>query len=221
VDPFFQFITENELVIYILLGIGGLFALRTLVLGWTEWQKSIFGLEKELAFNKIKSSGVILILLVMIGLSQFCFVSFVIPFFPSTAFEATPTANLLAGTPNAPGTEMTAGPGSQIPAEGTIGCTAGQIMITSPAPDEEISGKLTVKGTINVQNFGYYKYEYSQANDIWVTIAAGDKLILDGELGNWDVTQLTPGDYQLRLMVTDNTGAALPSCSLTVKIRPE
>lgn len=220
-DPFFQFIAENELVIYAILAIGGLFALRALLVGWKEWQKAIFGLEKEFAFNKIKSSGVILIILVMIGLSQFCFVSFVIPFFPSTTFQVTPTANLLAGTAMPPGTELTAVVGNQLPPEGTIGCTTGQIMIVSPTPNQEISGKLTIKGTINVTNFGYYKYEYSQGNDIWVTIAAGDKLILDGELGNWDVSQLPPGDYQLRLLVTDNTGAALPSCSLTVKVRPE
>lgn len=219
-SAFFEFIVDNEVVIYVLLGIGGLFALRGLLAGWADWQKSIFGLEKEFAFNKIKSSGVILILITMLGLSQFCFVSFIIPIFPSTTFQPTATINI-SGTPQVGGEDLTAAPANAAPPEGSVGCIPGQIMISSPLPNEEISGKLTLKGTINVQNFGYFKYEYSQGNDIWVTIAAGDKLVVDGELGNWDVSQLTPGDYQLRLLVTDNTGAALPSCSLPIKVTSE
>ena len=206
------------MAIYLILGVAAIFALRGLIVGWVEWQRSLFGLEKEFAFNKIRGAGVVLILLVMVALSQFCFVSFVVPMMPSTALKPTPTVNLLV-TPGAGGEQMTAQPA--MAPEGSEGCVPGQLIITSPAPNEEIKGKITIKGTINVENFGFYKYEYSAGNDIWVTVAAGDKVIVDGELGNWDLTQLTPGDYQLRLLVTDNTGAALPPCSLPVKVRAE
>lgn len=206
------------MAIYLLLGVAAIFALRGLISGWIDWQRSLFGLEKEFAFNKIRGSGVILILLVMIALSQFCFVSFVIPMMPSKVFQPTPTVNF-AVTPGEGGAQTTAQPA--LAPEGSQGCIPGQLIITSPAPNEELKGTITIKGTINVENFGFYKYEYSAGSDIWVTVAAGDKVIVDGELGNWDVSQLTPGDYQLRLLVTDNTGTALPACSLPVKVRAE
>ena len=217
-DAFFKFIKDYEVAIYLIFGVAGLFSLRGLVSGWLEWRAALFGLEREFAFNKIRSSGVILIILAMFALSQFCFVSFVIPFFPSTTFAATPTANLL-GQNSVDGEEMTALPA--LPPEGSVGCIPGQLVISSPTPNEEIKGKITIKGTINIENFGFYKYEYSAGNDLWVTVAAGDKVVIDGDLGNWDLTQLTPGDYQLRLLVTDNTGNALPPCSLPVKVRAE
>ena len=217
-DAFFQFVKNYEMAIYLILGVGAIFALRGLLAGWLEWQRAVFGLEKEFAFNRIRGAGVILILLVMVALSQFCFVSFVIPMLPSTTFIATPTANL-AGNPAEGGEQTTAMPA--VAPEGSEGCIPGQLMISSPAPNEEIKGRITIKGTINVENFGFYKYEYSEGNDIWVTVAAGDKVVIDGDLGNWDLTQLTPGDYQLRLLVTDNTGQALPACSLPVKVRAE
>ena len=213
-----DFFVRYETTIYIILGIGALFPLRSLFFAFLEWKKAVFGLEKELAFNKVRAAGTILIIFSMLLISQFCVVSFIFPVLPSVDFLATPTLDLL----NPPNTlspeDLTAQPTREILPEGSFGCTAGKIVITSPAPGEMVSGKITIVGTINVENYGFYKYEYSKGDDIWVTIAAGDKIIINGDLGNWDVSQLVPGSYQLRLLVTDNVGNALPTCSIPVMV---
>ena len=42
-----------------------------------------------------------------------------------------------------------------------------------------------------------------------------------GPLGQWDTGTLAPGDYQLRLVVSDNQGQALPACVITVRVSPQ
>jgi hypothetical protein len=35
----------------------------------------------------------------------------------------------------------------------------GEIILTSPEPGQEVSGTVTLVGTVDVDNFGFYKYE--------------------------------------------------------------
>jgi hypothetical protein len=44
--------------------------------------------------------------------------------------------------------------------------------------------------------------------------------VVQGSLGQWDTTSVPPGDYQLRLVVTDNQGQALPACVISVRVLP-
>jgi len=44
--------------------------------------------------------------------------------------------------------------------------------------------------------------------------------MLDAELNPWDTTNLTPGDYQLRLVAINNLGEALPPCVIPVRVLP-
>ena len=99
------------------------------------------------------------------------------------------------------------------------GCVAGKLDLTAPPDGGNVSGVTQLSGVIQVTNFGFYKYEYSTAgSNTWVTIAAGNEVKSDGSLGNWDVSLLNPGDYQLRLVVYDNQGIALTPCVISVKI---
>jgi hypothetical protein len=92
-------------------------------------------------------------------------------------------------------------------------------MLSSPKPGGDVQGKITLIGTVNVPNFGFFKYEYAQqGNETWATIAAGDKVVIEGELGVWNTAQLVPGDYQIRLLVTDNLGKLMPACTLPVRV---
>lgn len=219
-DALFRFLVQYEAVVYIILTIGVFFAARSLWKAWREWHASVFGLEKELSFQKVRISGALFTLLIMIGLSQFCLVTFIVPFLPATTFRSTPTADLLqtpAATLSAAG--LTAQAGTPAAPAGTTGCIPGQIMLTSPKPGGEVQGKIILKGTVNVPSFGFFKYEYAPpGSETWATIAAGDKVVVDGELGAWDTSQLVPGDYKLRLLVTDNLGKALPACIVPVRV---
>lgn len=224
-DSLFRFLVKYEIWVYIVLGLGAIFAVRSAWIAWGQWRTSVYGLEKELSQQRLRVSGAAVILLVMIGLSQFCLVSFVVPFLPGVTFLLTPTADLLQ-TPEftlEPGA-ATASAGTPAPPPGTTGCVPGQLMITSPQPGEEIGGKTTLTGVINLPNFGYYKYEFAlRGSEQWTTIGAGnvinpDKKPDDWDLGAWDPTVLVPGDYEIRLIVTDNLGNVLPPCVVPVRI---
>jgi len=220
VDSLFRFLVKYENWVYAALVLGGVFAVRSTWLAWSEWRRSVYGLEKELALQRVRTSGAVVILLLMIGLSLFCMVSFVVPFLPGAMFRPTPTVDLLT-TPLAtlnPGSG-TAGAVTSAPPAGSSGCVPGKLIITFPAPDAEISDNITVKGTVDMPNFGYFKYEFAQQGDEqWTTIGAGNTLKHDENLGSWDPTALPQGDYRLRLVVIDNLGNTLTPCIVPVHV---
>jgi hypothetical protein len=220
-DALFRYLVKYEFPIYVLLGLGALFAFRSVWLAWDEWRKAVFGLEKEIAFQHLRSTSAVAILLIMVGLSQFCLVTFVVPYLPSITFTSTATPSLLATAIDANGTpvESTPQPGDLFVPPDNTGCTPGQITITSLEPRQEVSGRIMLIGTADVDDFGFYKYEYSQQSaESWVTIAAGRNVVQDGELGPWDTSALPPGDYQIRLVVVTNNGESLPACTIPVRV---
>lgn len=221
VDALLQFFSEYESIIYLILGIGAVFSLRVLLKAWSEWRLAFFGLEKELIFQRVRVSGAFLILFLLIGLSQFCLVTFVVPFLPASAFLSTPTLNLTQPVGVAPqaGTLSAGATGTPAPPPGSIGCIPDQLLFTSPQPGEEVRGKIVLRGTVNFADLGFYKYEFAaQGSEEWKTIAAGNEIVVDEELSSWDVANLTPGDYQLRLVATNNLGEALPPCIIPVRV---
>jgi hypothetical protein len=225
-DELFRSLVKYELLVYAFLGLTAIIPLRQLWKAWREWRISVFGLEKELSFQQLRRWGALVILLLMLGLSQFCLVTFVVPFLPAATFLLTPTANLLetplpALTSNSLAANQT---GTPAPPPGTTGCLPGQLIITSPTPGQELSGIVHLIGIIKMNNFGFYKYEFApQGSDQWSTIAAGDKLNPDNkpgawELGPWNTALLTPGDYKISLVVTDNLGNLLTPCIVPVRV---
>ena len=47
-------------------------------------------------------------------------------------------------------------------------------MLTEPKDGDEVSGVVTLKGTADIPNFGFYKYEVAKPGDaVWLTISAG------------------------------------------------
>ncbi|MDX9991905.1 MAG: hypothetical protein RBS68_07615 [Anaerolineales bacterium] len=219
-DALFRYLVRYETPIYILLGLGAIFAIRAAWLSWDEWRKAVFGLEKEIAYQRLRTRSAVLILLLMVVLSQFCLVTFIVPYLPSITLAFTSTPDLLrndlqasAGALETPTADILFNP----PANSD--CTPGQIIITSLEPRQEISGRVSLLGTANVENFGFYKYEYRQmGSDTWVTIAAGREVVIEAELGSWDTSSLVPGDYEIRLVVTDGKNEPLPACTIPVRV---
>jgi hypothetical protein len=221
---FYKFLISYEVLIYIVLAIGGLFSFRWLLNSWREWQTAVYSLERQFSSRRLGQSASISTLIVV----MFCFVfsmrSFVIPMLPASVFIATPTFDFIStptGTLSADMMTQFANLPARTAAANTTGCTPGQIAFDSPEPGEEIKGTVEITGTVNIQNFGFYKYEVAtQGSDTWATILAGRTIVNNGSLGRWDTTALTPGDYQLRLVVTDNQGVALPPCVVPVRVVP-
>ncbi len=218
-----RFLATYEGLIYILLILSGLFAFRWLWKSWREWRQSVFGLEREFALRRLSQALAVSALILFAFFAEMFLVSFVVPSLPSTDLLATPTLDLLhqqdgafSGEPSL--VALTALPVAPVGEAGS-GCIPDQLILTSPVPGQEIAGQVTLEGTVNTANFGFYKFEVSpQGEETWATISAGATTVVDGEIGFWDTSVLTPGDYELRLVVTDNQGQSLPPCVIPVRV---
>jgi hypothetical protein len=239
-DALLRFFTAREVWIYLLLGLVGLVFARKLVLAIQEWRGAIFGLERNNAQRRLNESASIVALLTLLALGEFVLVTFVSPAIPGVQLLPTPTLRVL-GTPVL-GVGTAAPPGSTpgtLPLSATLvnlpsSCIPGQLEFTQPTPGSQVKGKVTLKGTVRVVNFGFYKYEFAQPGNPpnWMTIQAGDYLrcssdecinpaateVPPDKLGEWDTSLLVPGDYLLRLVVTDNQGQTLPACEISIRV---
>lgn len=219
----YKFLASYEVLIYILLAIGGMFAFRWLWRSWQEYKIAVYSLERQFSSRRLGQSAAISTVIIVMFCIEVFIASFVIPALPADTFLLTPTLNLIAtptGTLSAAMMTQFANAAARPPAN-TTGCTPQQIVITSPSAGEEIKGAVELIGTVNIPNFGFYKYEVApQGGSTWATISAGRTVVVEGSLGRWDTTALTPGDYQLRLVVTDNQGNLLPACIVPVRIVP-
>lgn len=221
---FYKFLASYEVLIYILLAIGAMFSFRWLWRSWHEWRIAVFSLEREFSARRLGRSAAISILIIILFCAEIAMASFVIPGLPSDFFMTTPTLDLISTPTGTLSPEMMTQFENLPP--GTVvvsaeGCISDQIDLTFPQPGEEIRGAIELIGTVNIVNFGFYKYEVAPSgSDSWATISAGRSVVKDGSLGRWDTTALTPGDYQLRLVVVDNQGEILPACVIQVRIIP-
>ena len=223
-DAFYRFLATYEGLIYILLILAGLFSFRWVWNSWCEYRESVFGLEREFATRRLSQSVALSFLLVLLFVGELFLASFVIPSLPASGALPTPTLDLLNLTTGATvgaAIDPTAVVGSpdESASELPAGCLPGKIVITSPEPGQEIRSTINIIGTVDVENFGFYKYEVSPAGaGAWATISAGRETVRNGELGLWDTTALTPGDYELSLTVVDNQGQLIPPCVIPVRV---
>ncbi len=220
-----QFFRDYEIWIYVLLGLVGLWQVRKFALAWEELRGAFFGLEREAAQSRLNSAATMVVILILMAVAEFTLVTFVIPTVPGANPLPTSTLNLLA-TPTTtlpaptqqpnetPG--ITATPG-EIPA--AQGCVAGQVNLTSPLNGDRISGSVLVQGSAYITNFGFYTLQIAHPGDpIWLPILVGQQVVKNDLLGTWETSTLTPGEYLLRLVVTDNVGTELPPCAIQVTI---
>ena len=208
------------------MGILAVWQIWKFILAWQELRGALFGMERESAQNRLNQASTILVLLVVIAVAEFMLVTFVVPSYPGALPLPTPTLNLLATATTTlpsviPSVEQTATltpSGLDTTAE-IGGCIPGQVFLTSPQSDSEVSGEVPLIGTADIPNFGFYKYEVSSPGDaLWLPLQVGEQIVREGELGVWNTSNLTPGVYLIRLVVTDNQGNALAPCEIQVRV---
>jgi hypothetical protein len=225
-----RFFRTNEVWVYLLLGLVGLIYIRKFMLAWQELRGAAFGLERDRAQSRLNQSAGMLALLFTVAVVEFVAVSFIAPSIPGATPLLTPTLDLLA-TPTytlaapaqstlAPGETQQAAPTpAETPTPTGGGCIPDQIVISSPKEGDEIGGAVDVQGTVNVPDFGFYKLEMKQPEETtWLTILAGNQLRQNASLGTWNTSLLSPGNYQLSLVVTDNQSHILPACIVQVRV---
>lgn len=221
--PVYRTLANYESLIYIALTIGAMFAFRRMWRAWREWRDSVYGLEREFAMRRLGQATAAAFLVLALVLVEFFIATFIAPSLPASDILATPTLDLLltpAGTLSpAEETQAALSPVTQEVPSGMSGCIPDQIMITSPEPAAIVSGTVSIAGTANVPNFGFYKYEVALiGTQNWATISAGREPKINTTLGPWNTTSLTNGEYFLRLVVTDNVGGVLEPCVIAVRV---
>ena len=224
-DELLRFFKHYELLFYILLGGIILVYVRKVFLAWREWSVALFGLEKEISQRKVNSGLTVVLISALFAIGLFVINTFVTPAVPGVFLMATPTVDLTSVP-----TEITATPTLEIASSGLIptvsafldkGCVPDQVGWSYPTDGEGISGQVVLEGTVNILNLGHYKVEYTLASEEnWKALYAGRETVVDGPLGGyWNTSNLTPGEYKLRLSVFTNTSEALPECEIQVLIK--
>jgi hypothetical protein len=91
----------------------------------------------------------------------------------------------------------------------------GYVEISSPSQGQSLSGVVTIQGTAFHPAFQAYDVSFAydpNPTDTWFAI--GDEVttpVSDSRLAVWDTSGLTPGTYQLRLIVNLEDGKTLES----------
>jgi hypothetical protein len=221
--PVYRTLASYEPLIYIALAIGGMFAFRRMWRSWREWRDSVYGLEREFALRRLGQATAAAFLILVLVFVEFFVATFIAPSLPASDILATPTLDLLltpaATLSPAEATQAALSPVTQPVPSGMSGCVPDKIMITSPKPGVEVNGTVTITGTADTTNFGFYKYEVApMGTQSWATIAAKRDRVKNAELGEWSTVSLTNGYYFLRLVITDNVGASLEPCVIAVRV---
>ncbi|MCX7609145.1 MAG: hypothetical protein N2049_08020 [Anaerolineales bacterium] len=217
------FLHQYDVLLYLLLLLGAIFAIRHLGKALEEKRNALFSLEKEIAQHHLNAAIASLSLLTVLAFSIFFATVFLWPALPANVQmgQATRSLSVLPTSTLPPELLQNLGLATSLPTATleVSGCIPGQIMISEPKPGEEIRGSITIKGTADIPNFGFYKYEFAPVgSELWTAIQASRDPKRDQALGFWDTRELTPGNYLLRLVVTDNTGNALPPCVVPVRV---
>jgi hypothetical protein len=219
-------LVDYSVGIFIVLILGFLVYIRKFLIALKEWQRSVFGLERSFAQRQLISSTTGLALLLFLLVGEFLIATIVGPRMPAIMASETQEYDPF-GTATAtmqPQPEVaTLVPTPTVGQDSLVSeCVPGEVEITTPAEGDTVSGTVELIGSMNVENFGSYKYEFSPTGAInWTTIAAGNQLKLDEPLGYWYTSALTPGTYLLQLVPLDNTGSDMTPCIISVEVVPE
>ena len=76
--------------------------------------------------------------------------------------------------------------------------------VSSPLPGQVVQGLVVINGTVDVFGFSSYELSFAYAGDegrTWFLIQRSAEPVSQANLGTWDTTVLTDGDYDLRLRV--------------------
>jgi hypothetical protein len=222
-----HFFQAYEIWVYVILGFLALWQIRKFALAWEELRGAFFGMEREAAQSRVNAAATMVVILIIMAVAEFTVVTFVAPTVPGANplptstldLLATPTTTLPAPTQNPNETPGITPTPSELPA--AEGCVAGQVNLTSPLNGDRINGSITVKGSADFSNFGFYTLQIAHPGDvIWLPIQVGQQAIKNNALGTWDTSTLTPGEYMLKLVVTDNVGNVLTPCAIQVTVEP-
>ena len=99
-------------------------------------------------------------------------------------------------------------------------CANSAARITQPGNNAQVAGMVQIMGSAAIDNFQYYKFEFRDpSTGEWIFISRFDNMVPSGVLGPWNSDTLTPGEYDFRLVVVDNTGNFPEPCVIRVRVQ--
>jgi hypothetical protein len=219
------FLEEYQFGIYLALGVAALVYLRLTWRSYRSRRVTIFSLEREQATERLTRSAILLGLALALIAATFLATTVVGPSMPASQRPtALPTVSLLATPTFAPSETEEVGTATPLPVTevDSAGCANPLATIVTPPSGESLNGAVEITGTADIANFAFYKYEYISLTpgSVWRAIGAGTQPVRDDELGIWDTTLVLPGEYALRLVVTDTAGNAPQPCVILVRVLP-
>ena len=217
------YLEEYQGWIYLILGLAALVYLRMTWRWYRSRRVTIFSLEREQATERLTRSATLFgLALALIG-ATFISTTVLGPSVPGSERPTDlPTVSLLMTATFSPRQTESSATATPLPVTeiDSAGCANPTATITSPASGESLTGAVEITGTADAENFAFYKYEYISltAGAVWRAIGAETRAVHDGLLGTWDTTLVLPGDYALRLVVTDTAGNAPQPCVIAVRV---
>jgi hypothetical protein len=99
--------------------------------------------------------------------------------------------------------------------------SAGGAAIDQPTGGEVLRGSIEIDGTAETPGFESADLSFGYDGDTtntWFTIAEIDRPIVGSQLGTWETTAISDGDYVLRLQVHGQAGSVLQA-TVRVQVR--
>jgi hypothetical protein len=217
--------------------LGALSYIGRAIMAHREKSRAIFTLEKEAAAStRIRSIGMAFVLLILSGAIYLTTIYLEPNLDLEAEIEATPTALLQptpTPTPGEPTVTYTPRPTrtprpTQIPevtptptSEPVVlpNCPIDGARLTYPTVNTILKGVVEIRGSANIDDFDYYKFEFrSEGATDWSFIQDFKEPVADGILGSWNTAGLPAGDYRFRLVVVRKDGNYPEPCEVQVTI---
>jgi hypothetical protein len=219
------FLEEYQGWVYLVLGLAVLVYLRLTWRWYRSRRETIFSLEREQATDRLTRSATLLGLALALLAATFFATTVLGPSMPvSERPTALPTVSLLVTATFVQSEAEALMTSTPLPTTevDSAGCANTLATILTPATGESLTGAVEITGTADIPNFAFYKYEYISLTPgaVWRAIGAGTRTTRDSLLGTWDTTLVLPGEYALRLVVTDTAGNAPQPCVILVRVLP-
>ena len=224
-----NFLKTYEYAIYFVFGFATVLYLYSFIMAWMEIRASVFGLELVSAQRKLNRSAMGLFVLLFFTSVVFVLITFVSPVVTPElsvpeidgSIASIATQQSVSGDTVYDGT-TTHGLPTALPTVALFehGCIPGEIEITSPEVGETVRGVITVSGTVDITNFGYFKLDIAESQqELWATFQAGNLIVKDNILDDsFDSSLFTPGDYVIQLVIVDTEGEAQTPCRIPIII---
>jgi len=97
-----------------------------------------------------------------------------------------------------------------------------QATISYPIEAQYVQGIVSITGSVTALGFASYELSFAYEDDptqTWFELESSNLPVFDGELGTWDTTTLTDGDYALRLRIFLLDGATKDATVSGLRVR--